>query len=113
MNKEQEAKQKQERAYRNRDSIRPGDQIRAFCTKATREFGEFRMMNQTLSITQPPDQRFKKGHAETLTCYEVRIGRNGYGLFVDYYFEAPDIGQVIINGPDAQWLRELQRRTGV
>lgn len=109
-----DVERRQKRAYDYRDSIRPGDEVAIFCTESSPEFGQFKMTDQTLSIRQPEDRApFEKGRPELLICREVRIGRNGYGFFVDYHFDLPGVGTVIINGPDAQWLREMGIKAGL
>ncbi len=102
---EQEMKERQQRAYDNRDSILPRDTLSMVCSDASSEYARFKMPSETLTISQGGKEIIRKGERVKITCASQIIKANGYGLFVDYEFTVYETGgTVIINGPDAQSL---------
>jgi hypothetical protein len=102
---EQETKDRQRRAYENRDSILPRDVLYMTCSDANTQFAMFEMPGDTLTIRQSGKEIIRKGERVKITCTSQIIKANGYGLFVDYEFTVYETGgTVIINGPDAQSL---------
>lgn len=102
---EQEMKDRQQRAYENRDSILPGDVLYMTCSDANTQFAMFELPGGTLTTGQSGNEIFRKGERVKITCTSQIIKANGYGLFVDYEFAVYETGgTVIINGPDAQSL---------
>lgn len=102
---EQEMKERQQRAYDNRDSILPRDVLYMKCSDANSQYARFEMPGDTLTISQNGNEIIRKGERVKITCTSQIIKANGYGLFVDYEFRVYETGgNVIINGPDAQSL---------
>ena len=102
---EQERKDRQQRAYENRDSILPRDVLYMTCTDANSQHAFFDLPSGTLPISQQGSEIIRKGDCVKITCASQIIKANGYGLFVDYEFTVYETGiSVIINGPDAQSL---------
>ena len=102
---EQEMKNRQRRAYENRDSILPRDVLYMTCSDADSQYARFAMPSDTLTISQSGKEIIRKGERVKITCASQIIKANGYGLFVDYEFFVYETGgTVIINGPDAQSL---------
>ena len=102
---EQEMKERQQRAYDNRDSILPRDTLSMVCSDASSEYARFKMPGETLTISQGGKEIIRKGERVKITCTSQIIKANGYGLFVDYEFAVHETGgTVTINGPDAQSL---------
>lgn len=102
---EQEIRERQRRAYENRDNIVPRDILYMVCTDANSQHAMFEMPGGTLTISQAGQEIIRKGERVKITCTGQIIKANGYGLFVDYEFTVYATGgSVIINGPDAQSL---------
>ena len=101
---EQEMKERQQRAYDNRDSILPRDSLYMTCADADNEIALFDFPGGPLAVSQGKEP-ICKGNCVKITCVSQTIKANGYGLFVDYGFTVlPTGGFVTINGPDAQSL---------
>lgn len=102
---EQEIRERQQRAYENRDSILPRDVLTMTCTDADDKHAYFRFPSgETLTISQDKASSYTVGKVK-ITCETQVVKANVYGLFVDYGFAVSDTGDhVTINGPDAQSL---------
>ena len=102
---EQERKDRQQRAYENRDSILPRDVLYMTCTDANSQHAFFDLPDGKLPISQRGSEIIRKGERVKITCTSQVVKANGYGLFVDYEFTVHETGcEIIINGPDAQSL---------
>ena len=110
---EQEQKRRQQKAYENRDAIRPGDWAYMVCSRADDKRVFFSLSSGTL-VTKQPEEKIKAGDPVKLTCTAVITKSNGYGPFVDYQFRVCATGvTVTINGPDAQALTHQRTTTAV
>ena len=113
---EKQRKERQRKAYENRDAILPRDVLLLKCTRIDDEMAWFDFPEGALgtrrhhdgnSVREPLD--INVGDSVRLFCYEQSVQANGYGLFVDYTFGVEEAGEkFIINGPDAQTLERLK-----
>ena len=107
---EQKIRERQQRAYENRDSILPRDVLTMTCTDADDKHAYFRFPSgETLTISQDKASSYTVGKLK-ITCETQVVKANVYGLFVEYGFAVSDTGDhVTINGPDAQSLLRTVR----
>lgn len=106
---EKELTRRQAQAYKNRDSIKPNDVLRILCTKADDDCAEFKIRGRLrLALCQGKSKTFRAGQYVDITCTHAKIGVNGLGLFVDYYFRIVDYeGAVVLDGYEAQRLPKV------
>ena len=110
---EQERKDRQQRAYENRDSILPGDILKTKCTGVDRESQCFaiRVQSGDLFLSQW-NANIQPGDIVALRCVQQTVMKNAYGLYVDYHFIVDAEGNGLgccISGPDAQSLLRTVR----
>ncbi|MDO4647187.1 MAG: hypothetical protein Q4B26_00955 [Eubacteriales bacterium] len=112
MTKYESEEHRQIKAYLSFKAILPGDIREITCTESDQGWCRFRLKSgSVLACEQPANEKIKEGETISLVCSRVEIGRNGYGLFVDYVFMASRLNHTVrINGPDAQALKEGERK---
>lgn len=102
---EQETKDRQRRAYENRDGILPGDVLTAKCARIEDPYAIIDFGENALVLSQPEGSEIKAGDTIRLRCRAQTVRANGYGLYVDYQFTVEATGELCtISGPDAQSL---------
>lgn len=108
---EKEHRNQQRAAWEKRESIQPRDRLVIRCTRVLRFGGKsccaFRLKSGgELICEQPEDKPVHRGENVVIWCTGVIVKANGYGRYVDYHFQGWNhkLGELIINGPDAQAL---------
>ena len=109
---EKELRDRQRRAYENRDMVQPGDILILRCTGirtgcATESYAVFPLPDGELVIDQSLKSPILKGESVSFRCTEQSVKANGYGPFVDYRFTVEKTGgSCIIDGANAQTVAE-------
>ncbi|MDO4648213.1 MAG: hypothetical protein Q4B26_06135 [Eubacteriales bacterium] len=102
---------RQIKAYLSFKAILPGDIRNITCSEADPKWCRFKLKSGTPLVCEQPEKKIEKGETISLECTRVEIGRNGYGLFADYLFISNRLNHTVrINGPDAQALKEGEKK---
>lgn len=96
----------QKKAYENRNRIKIGDK---FLWRVTDPEYISSGKNRKQLVYSPSFPYESEGPLEV---YEVYEGRNGYGMFVDYYLKVPNRDEaeyhIILNGPASMRMERIK-----
>lgn len=111
---EKELRERQRRAYENRDAVQPGDIFTLRCGKtskgvAVEGYALFPLQEGELALEQIPGKPIEQGELVSFRCEEQTVKANGYGLYVDYRFTVEKTGgSCVIDGANAQAASEMK-----